>query len=166
MAGPNQPGNAPLMKENNVPMATLQEILLAPDTKPQVVDDCYALIEQQVSGMSGVSGTAVKLAYKTANAFAPGHVRHMVGTLIPGMSEKLQPFWEDFAASGGSGFGDYLAKNGEEVAEALLTVTDARAEASNRPTIVKAYRTVRGSAAKHVQAALPQLGELVTKYAG
>ena len=145
--------------------ATLQEILLTPDTEPKVRADCYALIQQEVSDMSGISGTAVKLAYKTVTTFAPGHVRHMVEVLLPGMVNQLQPFWAGFTASGGSGFGDYLAKRGEEVSEALLSVTDARAEASDRPTIIKAYRTVRGGAAKHVQAALPQVGDLVLKYA-
>jgi hypothetical protein len=145
--------------------ATLQEILLAPETQPKVIADCYALIQQEVSDMSGISGTAVKLAYKTVTTFAPGHVRHMVETLLPDMVNQLQPFWAGFTTSGGSGFGDYLAKRGEEVSEALLSVTDARAEASDRPTIIKAYRTVRGGAAKHVQAALPQVGDLVLKYA-
>ena len=82
------------------------------------------------------------------------------------MAEKLQPYWDDFGTAGGGVFGDYLAKRGEEASEALLTITDARAEASNRPVIVKAYKSVRGSAAKNVQAALPDLGALIQKYAG
>ena len=53
--------------------ATLTEILLAPEIKPQVVRDCYKLIDQQISEMSGVSGAAVKLAFKTVNTFMPGH---------------------------------------------------------------------------------------------
>jgi hypothetical protein len=145
--------------------ATLQEILLAPEIQPKVMADCYALIEQEVSDKSGVAGTAVKLAYKTVTKFAPGHIRYMIETLLPDMVDKLQPFWADFTVSGGSEFGDYLAKRGDEVAEALLTVTDARAEASDRPTIVKAYRSVRGSAAKQIVPALPHVGDLVLKYA-
>lgn len=145
--------------------ATLQEILLAPDIQPKVIADCLTLIEQEVSDKSGIAGTAVKLAYKTVTTFAPGHVRHMVEVLLPDLADKLQPFWADFTASGGSEFGDYLAKRGDEVAEALLSVTDARAEASDRPAIVRAYRSVRGSAGKHIEAALPQLGDLVLKYA-
>jgi hypothetical protein len=86
--------------------------LLAPDTQPKVIADCYMLIEQGVAEKSGVSGTAVKLA-----------------------------------------------------SEALLSVTDARAAASGRPTIIKAYGSVRGSAVKHVEAALPRVGDLVLKYA-
>lgn len=146
--------------------ATLQEILLAPDTKPQVVEDCCALIDTEVGGKSGISGTAVKLAYKTVSAFASGYVRHTVESLLPQIVDKLQPFWADFNASGSSGFGDYLVKRGDEVSEALLSVTDARAERSSRATVIKAYRSVRGGASKHIQAALPRVGELVTKYAG
>jgi len=145
--------------------ATLQEILLAPGRRPKVIADCNALIEHRMSEMSGISGTAVKLAYKTASTFAPGHIKHMVDTLLPNMANQLQPYWADFNTSGGSEFGDYLAKRGPEVSEALLSVTDARAAASRRPVIYRAYNTVRGGAAKHVQAALPDVGDLVMKYA-
>jgi hypothetical protein len=145
--------------------ATLQEILLAPDTQPKVIADCYVLIEQGVAEKSGVSGTAIKLAYKAVNTFLPGHVRYMVESLLPQMVDKLEPYWADFSTSGGAEFGDYLAKRGEEVSEALLSVTDARAAASGRPTVIKAYGTVRGSAVRHVEAALPHVGALVLKYA-
>ena len=146
--------------------ATLQETLLAPGTQPQVLADCYTLIEQELSDKSGMSGAAVKLAYKTVNTFMPGHVHHMVEVLLPDMVAQLEPFWADFRASGSSGFGDYLAKRGDEVTQALLSVSDARAAGSGRPTVVKAYRSVRGSAVKHVAAALPRVGDLVQKYAG
>jgi Family of unknown function (DUF6918) len=163
-AGSN--GQRPGEEEKNRPMAaTLHEILLAPGHRPQVVADCNALIEHEVSEKSGISGTAIKLAYKTASTFAPGHVRHMAETLLPKMADSLQPFWADFNASGGADFGDYLTKRGDEVAEAMLAVTDQRAAASGRPVIVRAYRSVRGGAAKHIQAALPQVGDLVLKYA-
>jgi hypothetical protein len=144
--------------------ATLQDILLAPDTRPQVIDDCYALIQQEVSDNSGIRGTAVKVAYKTVITFAPGHVRYMVEALLPDMVSKLEPYWADFKASGDPAFGDYLTQRGGEVSEALLSVTDARAAASDRPTIIRAYKTVRGGAVKHVEAGLPRVGEMVGKY--
>ena len=147
-------------------MATLQQILLIPENQPHVIDNCVTLIHDEVSSKSGISGTAVKLAYKTANTFASGYLRGMVELLAPEMVVKLEPYWADFAASGAGDFGDYLVKHGDEVSEALLSVTDAHAEASTRPTILKAYRSVRGGAAKHVTAALPALGAMVQKYAG
>ncbi len=145
--------------------ATLQEILLTPETQPKVMADCYTLIEQEVSANSGIRGTALKLAYKTISAVAPGHVRYLMEAMLPPMVDQLEPFWADFTASGSSEFGDYLVKRGDEVAEALLTVTDARAAASGRPIVVKAYRAVRGGAGQHIGASLPRVGDLVARYA-
>lgn len=145
--------------------ATLQQILLAPDVQPQVVADCLALIDEEVSEKSGVSAAAVKLAYKTASTFAQGYLRTTVENLLPDIADALAPYWADFATSGGSDFGDFLAKRGDEVAEALLKVSDHHAGESKRPVIVRAYQTVRGSAARHIEAALPNVGKLVLKYA-
>jgi len=147
-------------------MATLRDILLAPETQPKVIDDGITLVDEQISDKSGISGAAVKLAYKTVTTFSPDHIKYMVEQLMPGMLDKLEPYWAQFQAVGGGSFGDYLAKNGEQISESLLEVTDARAEGSGRAVIVKAYKTVRGSAAKNVQAALPGLGALVQRYAG
>jgi hypothetical protein len=146
--------------------ATLQEILLAPGTQPHVVDDCLTLIKQEVADLSGISGTAVKIAYKGAASLAPDYMRYTVESKLPRMVTQLEPFWADFNGTGGGSFGDYLAKRGDEVAEALLAVTDAGALAPTaKPVVVKAYRAVRGSAAKHVTAALPRVGALIQKYA-
>jgi Family of unknown function (DUF6918) len=144
---------------------TLHELLLAPDIQPAVVADCLTLIDQEVAGKSGVSGAAIKLAYKTAKAFAKGYLQSTVESLLPDLVTELEPFWADFNASGAAGFGDYLVKRGDEVPEALLSVSDARAKISQRPVIIKAYGTVRGGAAKNIAAALPAVGALVEKYA-
>ena len=146
--------------------ATLQEILLTPDNRPKVVADCQTLIDQEVSDKSGISGTAIKLAYKTVTAFASGIIHDAVDGLLPDFVAKLEPYWADFAASGGAEFGDYLAKRGGEVTESLLSVTDERAQNSERAPLKKAYNTVRPSGVKNVEAALPRLGALIQKYAG
>jgi hypothetical protein len=146
-------------------MATLQEMLLGPDTKPQVVTDCEELVNGEVATMSGISGTAIKLAYKTVRTFNTDHIHYMIEALLPQMADALQPYWADFTAAGGGEFGDYLAKREDEVSESLLAITDERGRNSTRPVIVKAYNSVRGSAAKHVKAALPAVGAMIQKYA-
>jgi hypothetical protein len=145
--------------------ATLREILLTPDTEPKVIADTLTLIDQELSDKSGVSAAALKLAYKTVTSFAPGYFQNTLRDLLPQVADSLQPFWTDFNTAGGSEFGDYLAKRGDEVSEALLSVTDTMRENSKRPAVVKAYNAVRGSARKHIEAALPRLGDLVMKYA-
>jgi hypothetical protein len=145
---------------------TLDQILLAPDVRPDVIADCLTLIEQEVAAKSGISGAAVKLAYKTAKTFAKGYLQSTVENIGPDLIASLEPYWADFNTSGAAGFGDYLVKRGDEVAEAMLAVTDARAKMSERAVIIKAYGTVRGGAAKNIVAALPNVGALAEKYAG
>lgn len=144
---------------------TLRERLTAPEVREAVIADCQVLVDQEIAEKSGVSGAAIKVAYKTVTSFKAGYYHNVLSNMMPKFVGKLEPFWVDFGASGSSDFGDYLAKRGEEVSEALLSVTDEMAAESGRVAIVKAYRAVRGGAAKHVTAALPRLGELVTKYA-
>jgi hypothetical protein len=146
--------------------ATLQEILLTPDNQPKVVADCQTLIDQEVADKSGISGVAIKLAYKTVTTFASGIIHDALEQLLPDFLGKLEPFYADFLTDGGAELGDYLAKRGAEVSEALLEVTDERAAISERAPIRKAYNTVRPSGVKNIESALPRLGALVQKYTG
>jgi hypothetical protein len=144
---------------------TLQEMLLTPAAQPRVVADTQALVNQELASKSGLSATGIKVAYKGITAFAPGYYQNIINTLLPGWVDALEPYWADFNATGGSQFGDYLAKRPEEISEALLAVTDAKGRESSRPTVVKMYNAVRGGATKHIEAALPNLGAMVQKYA-
>jgi hypothetical protein len=149
-------------------ISNLPDILLVDGAKERLTADCQALIDQELNAKSGVSAAALKVAYKVVTTFAPGYYQTILGNLLPSLLEQLQPFWADFHAAGGAGaFGDYLVSrnaNGE-VAEALLSVTDRLAKGSQRAVIVKSYNTVRGGAGKHIEAALPNVGALVEKYA-
>lgn len=146
--------------------SSLQDTVLTEQNWSPLVADVKTLVDSEVAGKSGVAATGLKVAYKAVNAFAPGYYQQAVETILPGIVERLEPFWADFGASGGSSFGDYLAKRGSEVSEALLSVTDDMAGRSDKTAVVKAYQSVRGGAAKNVEAALPGLGALVQKYAG
>jgi hypothetical protein len=146
-------------------MATLQEMLLTPDAEPQVLADCQALVESELAAKGGLSGTAVKGAYKVVTTFAPGYYTATLASMLPDVTDVLEPFWADFHQASGADFGDYLAKRGDEVSKALLSVTDHMADISGRAAIVKAYQLVRGGAGKNIEAALPALGAMVQKYA-
>jgi hypothetical protein len=140
-------------------------MLLAPDVQPQVVADCQALVDQELASKSGISATGIKVAYKVVTAFAPGYYQETLVSMLPSVAHQLEPFWADFNASGSAEFGDYLSKRSEEVAEALLAVTDGMAGESQRAAVVKAYKAVRGGAGKNIEAALPNLGAMIQKYA-
>ncbi len=149
-------------------MATLHEMLLAPDIQPRVVGDCEELVTNEVADMSGITGAAVKLAYNTVRKVDANHIHAMIETILPNAADALQPYWQGFTAQftpSSGDFGAYLAARDEEVAEALLAITDRRRDNSSRPVIIKAYNTIRSRAIKQVKATLPALGALIQKYA-
>jgi hypothetical protein len=146
-------------------MATLSDALLRPDVYPHVVADCQALVDHEVASKGGLSGAALKVAFKAVKSFAPGYYDNALKNMVPELVVRLEPFWTNFQASGGGHFGDYLASRGSQVAESLLAVTDQMASTSHRAVVVKAYNGVRGGGAKNIEAALPNVGALVQKYA-
>ena len=145
-------------------MTSLPELLLAPDVQPRVVADCQKLVEQELSS-KGIAATPLKVAYKAVTAFAPGYYQQTIEAMLPHIVEALEPFWADFSASGSAEFGDYLAKRPTEVSEALLTVTDNMAAASERARSSRPTRRCGKGAGKTIEAALPNLGAMVQSYA-
>ena len=69
-------------------MRTLQETLLAPDIKSQVIADCENLVNHEVAVMAGVTGTAVRLAYKTVRGSAVKHVK----AALPALGVLVQKY--------------------------------------------------------------------------
>jgi hypothetical protein len=145
-------------------LATLQELLLAPENAQHLIADTQALVDGEIAS-KGITAAPLKAAYKAVKSFAPGYYQEVISVMLPGMVPQLEPYWADFTTSGGADFGDYLAKRGDEVSESLLAVTDTMASESGRVAVVKAYQLVRGGASKNIEAALPALGAMVQKYA-
>ena len=60
----------------------------------------------------------------------------------------------------------HFAQNASRVADALLTITDAKARHSKSGLVKGTYDKLRGTAKKNVEAAVPRLGQLIQKHAG
>ncbi|SFP86800.1 hypothetical protein SAMN05421810_103665 [Amycolatopsis arida] len=144
---------------------TLKEILLDSSRRPAVVTDLQTLVDEEVSDKSGVSGTVVKTGYAAVKKVKPGIIGSAVDSLLDEFAAALEPFYADYKASGGTDFGAYLAGRSDEAADALLAVTDARAEKSSRDSIKKVYGKLRPQGKKNVEEALPRLGKLIDKHA-
>ncbi|MEE2034500.1 DUF6918 family protein [Rhodococcus chondri] len=145
-------------------VAALGDALLGADKFPAVKADVEALIDAEVSDKKGASGLALKGGYAAVKKIGPSIVPSAVEGLLPEFVEKLQPFWLDFAGNGS--FGDYLVARGDQVADAMLGVTDDKIAASSRAAIKRVYESLRPSAKKHVVEALPRVGALIQKHAG
>jgi hypothetical protein len=145
-------------------MSTLTEILLAPGNRPKVVVDCNRLIDEEVDSKGGLSGLAVKGAYALVKAVKPGFVSEAVDGMIDDFVKRLEPFYAAAQAKN-EPIGPAMNARAGEVAEALLAISDERAQRSKNGSLKKAYEKLRPTGKKHVEAAVPRIGRLIAKYA-
>ena len=145
-------------------MATLQETLLTPTHRPQLVRDCARLIDEEVSKKGGFSGMAIKAAFLTVKAIKPGFIDGVISALLDDWVGKLEGHFSRWVEGGKSGsFGASCSRDAAGVAEKLLEVTDARAHKADAK-VGSLYNKLRPNAKEHVVAAVPGLGRVVDKY--
>lgn len=143
---------------------SLRDVLLDPARRPSVVHDLQDLLDHEVSDAGGVSGALVKTGYATVGKLRPGAMPTIIDGLLGQFADALDPFSRDFRSSGGSDFGAYLASRPTEAAEALLQVTDRRAERTGSEAVRKVYTKLRPMGRKNVEAALPRLGTVIDRH--
>jgi hypothetical protein len=145
-------------------MATLAEVLTSDAKKAAVVDDCCSLIDQEVADKGGLSGIAIKAGYGAVKGIKPGFIKHVVGDLLPEFARVLDPLYAE-AKSASRPVGDFFNSNSGRVADALLSITDAKAQNSKSGLVKGTYDKLRGMAKKNVEAAVPRLGKLIERHA-
>ena len=146
-------------------MPTLHEILAEAPKRKNLIADCVVVIDEEVHAKGGLGGMAIKAAYKVVKGVKPGFIESSVDSLLDDFAKQLQPI-ADQANEKGRPVGSYFVSERSRVADALLSITDKRAERSSHKTVKGAYSKLRPSAKKHVEEAVPRLGKLVEKYAG
>jgi hypothetical protein len=145
---------------------TLKAALLDSDKRGYVVDDLDKLVDDEVKAKSGLSGGMIKTGYAAVKKIKPGIVWGAINTLLDDFVEALEPYWTAYQAAPTGDFGAFLAGQPQPVSEALLGVTDRRAEKSSRQAITSVYSKLRPKAQENVIEALPRLGAVVEKHAG
>jgi hypothetical protein len=141
----------------------LNDVLNDEAQRALIIEDVCRLVDAEVSKQRGISGIAVKAGYKLVQGVKPGFVRNVVQALLPEFAAALEPIRERAVAQG-QPVGSYFSAHTQEVAEALLAVTDGRAQSSEHGSVKGAYRKLRGSARKNVESAVPGLGKIIQQY--
>ena len=144
----------------------LKAALLDSDRRGYVVDDLTTLVDDEVKDKSGLSGGMIKAGYAAVKKIKPGIIWGAINTLLDEFVEALEPYWTVYQAAPTGDFGAYLAAQPQPVSEALLGVTDRRAEKSSRQAVTSVYSKLRPKAQENVIEALPRLGRVVEKHAG
>lgn len=144
---------------------TLEEILLNPARRPVVVGDLQTLVDEEVSDKNGVSGAVIKTGYGAVKKIKPGAISTAVERMLPEFAAALQPLYGQFRATGGADFGSFLTARSDEASDALLGVTDTRAQHTSSDAMKKVYAKLRPNGKKNVEEALPRLGQLIDRHA-
>ncbi len=142
---------------------SLVDVLTDASKKPQIVKDCCTLIDEEVKDKGGISGLAIKAGYGAVKGIKPGFVEGAVEDLLPEFAKALDPLYGE-AKSANKPLSDFFSANASRVADALLAITDAKAQRAKSGVAKGAYEKLRGSAKKNVEQAVPRLGKLIEKY--
>jgi hypothetical protein len=138
----------------------VSDALLADTRRPAAVVALTQVIDAEVADKSGLGGAAVKAGYAAAKKLGGDFVSSATDRLLPQFAAALDPLW---ASKGQEPFATHLQSRSEEAANALLAVTDAKAEATTHTAAKKVYGAMRGKAKEQVVAALPRLGTTVER---
>ncbi len=135
--------------------------------RDEVVDDVLSLIDDEVSNKSGLSGMAIKTGYKVVKRLQGGDLlRDAADNLLDPFAEALDPLYAEYLEqSDTDSFEHYLSNHRAQATQALLSITDGRAERADNKVLKKTYSKLRGQAEKHVKEALPGTGRLIDKHA-
>ncbi len=144
-------------------MPTLAEILLNETQRPLVVADCVQLIEEEVQSKRGISGLAIKAAFKTVKTFKSGIIQGSVEALVDDFVAQMEEFYAGFQERGGGEIAPAVIKAKDPIAESLLAITDQRADRNRHKILVSAYRKLRPMGKKQVMAAMPRVGAMLKK---
>ena len=143
---------------------SLGDAINEPSKRAAIVADCCKLIDEEVSDKGGFSGAAVKMGYHAVKGIKPGFITEVVEKLLPEFAGQIDAVWEESKKSGDAG--GHFVFNKARVADALLSVTDAKAKGAKSAVVRSTYDKLRGSATKHVEDATPRLAKLLEKHVG
>lgn len=158
-------GPLPLLRRWQVGM--LVSMLGEGDRRQALSRDLALLIEKEVGAKAGLQAMAIQGAYKILRSAKPEVVERAVTGLLPDFALALEPLCQAAEADmEGGRFERLFARRATEVAEALLSVTDARMQRASTGPLRAAYARLRASAHRHVSEAAPRIGALLDRHHG
>ena len=133
-------------------------------TKKAVIADSVQVIEEEVASKGGLRGAAIKTGFKTVKKLKPGIIAAAVERLLPEFAPAVDPFYARAREAGN--VRSWFTTNADEIADALLAITDAKAAGADNRVMKKVYSSLRGQAKMHTAAAMPRVAGLIERHVG
>jgi hypothetical protein len=146
-------------------MKSLNDVIADPSARKTVVKDIVTLIESEVSRKGGVSGFAIKAGYKVVSKLQGGQmIPSVVDGLLPEFVKGIESLHGGYRDAPKGTFADYLRANETRAVDAMLAVTDGRAQRTSHQILKSTYQKLRPMAEKQVAEALPGVGAIVDRH--
>ena len=128
--------------------------LLNNEKKDAVVSDCCTLIDDEVADKRGRSpGSPSKRVSAPSRVSSRGSCARSSATSSLRFARTLDPIYQE-AKSQGKPVASYFVTNSGRVADALLSITDSKANSAKSGVVKGTYDKLRPSAKKHVESAV------------
>lgn len=142
---------------------TLTEAASLPAQRAALIKEIVALVETRVKAVKGLSGMAIRGGYKVVASMRGGRmIPSAVNVLLNDFCIAIDPFIADYRTSNAESFERYLTGRDRAVSEALLSITDARAEHANA-LLKRPYKKLRSFGEAQVIAAVPGIAQIVER---
>lgn len=150
-------------------MNSLSEIIDTEASRSRVISNCVSALDKEIEKKSGATGLVVKKAYSVARKTDEGQlIPNAVDKLLDRFIDVLDPYYQEYNDQDEStrpSFSDFLQSREDDVTESLLSVTDHRANNTEKMLLVKAYNALRPMAANQVKQGIPVVGSIIEKHA-
>lgn len=141
---------------------TLDDVLGSETLRAAFVARGVELVDSEVARKGGLSGMALRAGYAAVKGLQPGLVGKALDALLPHFLPRVRSHVETARASGD--LPRYFTQHANEIAEALLSVTDEKVARSPNPVIARTYAALRGQAKTHTAEAVPAVGRLLDSF--
>lgn len=146
-------------------MGKLVDVLQDPQVRRAMAEDGARLVDAEVARKGGMSGLALKGAFAVVQRVRPGYVGDALERLLPSFATRLDPFYEARQQEApDQPMERYLSNRAQQVADALLAITDERAARAEKGPLRTTYEKLRPVAARHVEEAVPGIGRLLDSH--
>ncbi|MEO1636886.1 MAG: hypothetical protein AAFS04_17605, partial [Cyanobacteria bacterium J06631_9] len=133
-----------------------------PALKRAIAQDCTQLIDRQVSAKGGLSGIALKGAYRVVKGIGANYVQGAVERLLPETGQALEPLWSEGVQKGDPVA--HLSAERDRAADLILQTTDRRIARAGNAVLSGVYNKLRKSVKPDVVAAVPELAQTLKKH--
>ena len=145
---------------------TLPEILLSDERREEVVRDCVNLVDTEVGRRKGVSGFAIRNGYKMVKKLNGGKmIPTAVNDLLPEFAVAIEPFHAAYRSTNSTSFASYISGREGELSDALLSITDEKAQHAQNRVLKGVYDKLRPTAKRNLDESMPEVARLLDRHA-